>query len=76
MVVSILSGDEDVHEGGDEESGHGDDEKEMEEIKHEKLSRVVVHSHSPLFRQNTTVTGCRRSRSLSSQSTGGVRMET
>ena len=33
----MLSSDKEVNEGGDEESGHGDDEEEMEEINHEKL---------------------------------------
>jgi hypothetical protein len=41
-TVSMLSGDEEVNEGGDEESGHGDDEGEMEEINHENLSETVV----------------------------------
>ncbi len=41
-AVSMLFDDEEVNEGGDEESGHGDDEGEMEEINHENLSKVVV----------------------------------
>ena len=33
---------EEVNEGEDEESGHGDDEEEMDEINHEKLTKTVV----------------------------------
>ena len=39
-VVSMWSGDEKVNEGEDEESGHGDDEEEMDDINHDKLPRL------------------------------------
>jgi hypothetical protein len=54
-VVPMLSGDGQFDEGEDDESENDDDEEEVHEINHEKLPKVVVHTHSPSKRQHKSL---------------------
>jgi hypothetical protein len=45
-TVSMVSGDEEVNQGEENESWEDDDEEEVDEIKQGKLLSVVIHVHS------------------------------
>jgi hypothetical protein len=49
----MVSGDEEVNEGKENESGDGDDEEEVDEINHARLPSAVIHAHSPGRRAHT-----------------------
>jgi hypothetical protein len=53
-AASMVSGDEEVNRGEENESWEDDDEEEVDEINHGKLTSVVIHTHSPGRRAHTS----------------------
>jgi hypothetical protein len=45
--VSMVSGDEEVNQGEENESWEDDDDEEVDEINHGKLSSAAILAHSP-----------------------------
>ena len=52
--VSMVSAGEDVNLGKENESCEDDDEEEVDEINHAKLSSVEIRAHSPGRRAHTS----------------------
>jgi hypothetical protein len=52
--VSMVSGDEEVNQGEENESWEDDDEEEVDEINHAKLPSVAIRAHSPGRRAHTS----------------------
>ena len=52
--ILMVSGDEEVNQGEENESWEDDDEEEVDEINHAKLPSTVIHAHSPGRRAHTS----------------------
>jgi hypothetical protein len=55
-AASMVSGDEEVNRGEENESWEDDDEEEVDEINHGKLPSTAIRAHSPGRRDHTSAT--------------------
>ena len=53
-AASMVSGDEEVNQGEENESWEDDDEEEVDEINHAKLPSADIRAHSPGRRAHTS----------------------
>jgi hypothetical protein len=61
-TASMVSGDEEVNRGEENESWEDDDEEEVDEINHGKLPSTSIHAHSPGRRTHTSAPWTHRRR--------------
>ncbi len=54
-AASMVSGDEEVNRGEENESWEDDDEEEVDEINHGKLPSPAIRAHSPGRRAHTSI---------------------